>query len=165
MKVSIIVAMDSNNVIGKDNDLPWRGRLPADMDRFKNLTSGRPVIMGRNTYESIPKKFRPLRGRTNIVITSRADYDAPGCIVVHSLQEALTRLESDQVFILGGIRVYLAALPLAQEIYLTLIHHEFEGNAKFPNVDPRVWQEVERENREPDEKNKFRYSFVHLTRR
>lgn len=165
--MNIIAAMGSNYVIGKENALPWRGQLPADMARFKNITMGHLVIMGRNTYESIPPKFRPLAGRTNIVLTSRSDYSAPGCIVVSSLHEALDRFPSQQVFVIGGTRVYLTALPLAQEIYLTLIHHEFDGDTKFPPINPAVWQEYEEEHEDhnPDERNKYRYSFLHFRRR
>ena len=157
--------MASNYVIGRDNDLPWRGQLAADMDRFRNLTTGHSVIMGRNTYESLPKKFRPLPGRTNVVLTTRETYDAPGCVVAHSLREALERFSTEQVFIIGGVRVYVAALPLADEIYLTLIHETFEGNAKFPSINPAVWEKVQKpEDHEPDEKNKYRYSFLHFRR-
>ena len=166
MKISIVVAMGSNYVIGRDNDLPWRGKLPADMKHFKDITMNHPVIMGRKTYDSIPPKYRPLRGRTNIVLTRRDDYVPSGAFVAGSLEEAVARCGSEQVFILGGAEVYTIALPLTDEIYLTLIHQDFEGDARFPPLDLlRVWREVEREDHEPDEKNKFRYSFVHLVRR
>jgi len=163
MKVSIIVAMGSNYVIGKDNTLPWCGQLSADMKHFRELTMDHPIVMGRNTYESLPRK--PLPGRLNIVVTSQREYNAPGCLVVSSFQEVLDCCRSDEVVIIGGVRLYLAALPLAHQIYLTLIHQEFEGDVRFPKIDSRVWKETKREDHEPDERNLYRYSFLTLVRK
>ncbi len=164
MKKTIIVAMGSNFVIGKDNDLPWRGKLPADLGRFKNLTKGQSVVMGRKTYESIDPKFRPLPGRVNFVLTKQPEYQAPGCTVVHSLQEAFDQCQTEQLFIMGGARVYEETLPLADEIQLTLIHNIFEGDARFPHIKWSEWQVSAQEHHEPDDRNIYRYSFLNLVR-
>ena len=129
MKVSLIVAVSENGVIGKDNDLIWH--LPKDMKFFKETTMGYHVIMGRKNFESIPHKFRPLPNRTNIVITRQSDYKAEGCIVVNSVEEALKVAKShgeNEAFIIGGGQIYKLALDanLVDKVYLTKIHHSFE---------------------------------------
>src|SRR5690606_3178604 len=133
-----------NGVIGRDNALPWR--LPADLKRFRRITIGHPIVMGRRSYEAIG---RPLPGRTNIVVTRRADYTAPGCTVVHSLEEALARAAaSPEAFVIGGAQLYAEALPRAYRLYLTRVHAEIPGDTLFPAVDWASWREIERERHE-----------------
>jgi dihydrofolate reductase len=155
MKISLIVAQSKNHVIGKNNQLPWH--LPADLQHFKKLTMGHHMIMGRKTYESIG---RALPGRTSVIITSNKDYKAEGCIIVHSLKEALEVSKKDsEVFIIGGAAVFMESLRLADKIYLTDILENFEGDVFFPKLDFLSWKLVQREHHEPDEKNKYSYSF------
>jgi len=156
--LSLIVAMARNGVIGIENRLPWR--LPADLGYFKQVTMGKPIVMGRNTYESIG---RPLPGRQNIVVTRQAGYAAPGCTVVHGLPEALdAAADSAEVMVIGGAALYAQALALARRLYVTVIDAEFAGDARFPAIDPRLWREVQRRDCMPDEANPYRYSFVVL---
>lgn len=160
MRMSLIVAMAANRVIGRDNRLPWH--LPADLKHFRRLTLGKPVLMGRRTWESIG---RPLPERTNIVITRDADYSAPGCVVVHSLEAALRAAgHHPEVMVIGGAELYRQALPQAGRIYLTEVHGNFEGDTFFPGLQAGAWREVERTDFEPDEKNSHAYSFVTLER-
>lgn len=158
--ISLIAAMAENRVIGINNTLPWH--LPADFKHFKSVTMGKPILMGRKTYESIG---RPLPGRTNVIITNNSDYCAEGCEVVNSIDEALS-LTSDQpeVMVIGGASFYQQTLPIAHKIYLTIIHHNFEGDAHFVEFDQSQWREVERVDHEADEKNGYPYSFVTLER-
>ena len=163
MKVSLIVAVAENGVIGKDNDLIWH--LPNDMRFFKETTTGHHVIMGRKNFESIPERFRPLPNRTNVVITSQSDYQAEGCIVVNSLEDALkvARESSDtEPFIIGGGQIYKLALEedLVSKIYLTKVYHSFEGDTFFPELSDN-WKEVNRIQNKADEKHK--YDYCHLT--
>ena len=141
-RVSLIAAVASNGVIGSDNALPWR--LPEDLKRFKALTLGHPVIMGRKTYESIG---RPLPGRRNIVISRTAGYAAEGCEVAGSFGAALAacRTGSDEIFVIGGAQIYAEALPLARRLYLTEIRRDYEGDAHFPALSRREWNEIRRE--------------------
>ena len=160
MKLSIIVAMAGNRVIGRDNRLPWH--LPADLKHFRQLTTGKPILMGRKTWESIG---RPLPERTNIVITRDEDYTAPGCLVVHSLEAALRAAgHHSEVMVIGGAELYHQALPLAERIYLTQVHGTFEGDTFFPELDEDGWSELEHSDYEPDEKNSHAYSFITLER-
>ncbi|ARS35922.1 dihydrofolate reductase [Pontibacter actiniarum] len=160
--ISIVVAAAENNVIGKDNDLIWY--LPADLKHFKSLTMGHPMLMGRKTYESIGK---PLPGRTSIVITSQKDYEAAGCIVVHSLEEAIKRgLELDtDMSVIGGARIYSQALPFTDKVFLTRVHASFDGDVYFPELPEDEWQVVEQEHHGPDDKNKYSYTFLTLERK
>jgi dihydrofolate reductase len=161
--VSIIVAVANNNVIGKDKTLIWH--LPADMKFFKEKTTGHCIITGRKNYESIPEKFRPLPNRTNIVITRQKDYNAPGTIVVGSIEEALKKakeLNDPEIFIIGGADIYRQTLTFTDRIYLTEIHHDFEGDAFFPLLNPSEWKEVARTKGIVDEKNKYEHDFVTL---
>ncbi len=161
MIISLIAAMDKNRVIGQNGRLPWR--LPADMRRFVELTLGKPVIMGRKTYESIPPKFKPLHGRTNIILTHNLDYDAPGCLVVHTIEEALAAAGgAPEVMVIGGTAVYEQFLPRADRLYLTLIDAEFAGDAQFPPYNESAWTITTREAHEPDEKNPYPYEFLTL---
>ncbi len=140
MLISLIAAMAENRVIGRNNVIPWR--LPADMQRFRAITMGHPVIMGRKTYESIG---RPLPGRKTVLITRQRNYRAAGCVVVHSLREALAECEGEaEVFICGGGDIYREALPLASRIYLTVIHQQVPGDTLFPEI-PCDFAVVERQ--------------------
>lgn len=157
MTISIIVAIAENNVIGKDNKLLWR--LPADLKYFKELTMGHHIIMGRKTFESIGK---PLKDRTNIIITKNILFRAEGCIIVNSLKWALEIAEKKgetEVFIIGGGEIYKQALPLTNKIYLTKIFHRFEGDTFFPTINENEWILEKHEEHLPDEKNKFPYAF------
>lgn len=162
MKISILVAMGENRVIGIENRLPWK--LPADLKRFKELTLGHPVIMGRKTFESIG---RALSGRTNIVITKNPDFRREECIIAKSPEEALeiakTR-DTDEVFVIGGARIYEEMLSYADRLYITLVQGAFEGDAFFPEIDPRAWKEISREDYPKDLKNPYPFSFLVLDR-
>lgn len=160
MIISLVAAMGRNRVIGKDNALPWK--LPADMKRFREITTGHPIVMGRATFESIG---RALPNRLNIVMTRDKNYTAEGCRIVHSLQEALQAgAGNDEVMVIGGTSIFVQFLPLAERIYLTVIDHDFEGDAYFPEFDETQWRETERRAYEPDEKNLYRYTFLTLER-
>ena len=139
--VALIAAIAKNGVIGIDNRLPWT--LPEDLQRFRALTSGHAVIMGRRTWESIG---RPLRDRQNIVVTRRRDLDAAGCETARSLSEAIARARlPEPVFVIGGEALYRAALPIADRLYLTEIGRDFEGDAHFPDFAREAWRETSRE--------------------
>jgi len=142
MLISIIAAMSLNWVIAKNNQIPWR--IPGEQKRFKEITWGHSLIMGRKTYESIGK---PLPGRTNIVITRQQNYTAAGCIVVHSLEAALKNCPPNETeaFIIGGAQIFRLALPIVQRIYLTTIQQEIEGDAFFPEVSSTEFNEIKLE--------------------
>ena len=160
--VSMIVAMACNRVIGRDNQLPWH--LPEDLKHFKRVTMGKPIVMGRKTYDSIG---RPLPGRRNIVVTRQQGWSAPGVDVVHKLESALelARESAVEVVVIGGAGIYQQALPFVDRIYLTCIHQAFEGDALFPELDKNRWSEVERQDVFPSDGNELSYSFVTLERR
>lgn len=154
--LTIIAAIAENNALGKDNQLIWH--LPADLRRFKKVTQGHAVIMGRKTFESLGK---PLPNRTNIIITKQKDYQKEDCIVVNSLEEALQCTKDDNnPFILGGAQIYRQALDFADVLDLTIVHHEFDADAYFPEIDKNTWTEVSREHHLKDEQNPYDYSFV-----
>ena len=162
MKLSMIVAAAQNRVIGRDNALPWY--LPNDLKYFKQTTLGKPIIMGRKTYESIGK---PLPGRTNIVITRQTDYQPDGVKVVHSVAEARDLAESvclidgkEEAMIMGGAEIYTLALPDADRLYLTEVHADVDGDAYFPEYDKTEWQEISREDFSAEGPNPYNYSFV-----
>ena len=161
MTLSIIVAAAKNNVIGKNNTLIWN--LPADMRFFKEKTRGHPVITGRKNYESIPEKYRPLPDRTNIVITRQVDYKAPGAIVMSSVDAAIQYAKqhhsNEEVFIIGGAEIYKQTIPICDRIYLTRIHHSFEGDAFFPELALTEWKLIHTEDIPSDEKNKYPFTF------
>ena len=162
---SIMVARSDNQVIGKDNDLVWH--MPADLKYFKETTMGHYAIMGRKTYEAVDK---PLPGRTNVIVTRQSDYRREGCIVVHSVEEALALGEEngqEEVFILGGSQIYELTLArdLVDRIYLTEINAEFDGDSFFPEIDMAQWREVKREEHEADKKNPHPYAFVVLEKK
>lgn len=156
--------MDENCLIGADGALPWR--LPDDMKRFRELTWGHPVLMGRRTYESIPERFRPLPGRQNIILTRQQGYEAPGCHVVSSLSEAIALVDgSEELMVIGGAQLYEQLLPYADRLYLTLVHGEHEGDTYFPQLNQDEWQEVARDAHAADGRHALPFTFVDLERR
>lgn len=160
-RISIIAAMGQNRVIGRGSDLPWR--LPADLRQFRALTLGKPVIMGRRTYESLG---RPLPERDNIIVTRNPDFRAPGCRLSHGLEQALALADGvPEAMIIGGANLYAQALPLANRMYLTLVHAWFLGDTRFPAYDETEWRLVDSQRRGPDDKNAYACSFVRLERR
>ena len=160
MRLSLIVAMDEQGVIGDDGGLPWR--LSADLKHVKETTMGKPVIMGRKTHESIGK---PLPGRENIVISRNPDYRPEGCTVFQDLETALESCsDDDEVFILGGSELFRMTLGRAVRIYLTEVHARVTGDTWFPEFNRDEWRELSREDHPADNKNEFPYSFIVLER-
>jgi len=160
MRIALIAALAENRVIGRDNQLPWR--ISADLKHFKALTMGKPIVMGRKTWESIG---RPLPGRKNIVVTRDPAYQAEGCQVVHSIERALDVAGgSDEVMIIGGAGLYQQVLGRADRLYLTRVKAEVDGDTWFPEIDPQQWHEVARESHTADENNEYDYDFVILER-
>lgn len=162
MKIVLIAAFAQNRVVGIENRLPWH--LPEDLKYFKRTTSGKAIIMGRKTYDSIG---RPLPNRTNIVITRNSDFTAPGIKVVDSLEAAIAMAKEvnlingvEEVMIIGGASIYESALPIADRLYLTHVHAKVEGDAYFPEVNFQKWTEVNREDYKASDKNPYDYSFV-----
>ncbi len=149
--------MSKNRVIGNNNELIWK--LSSDLKRFKELTTGHSVVMGRKTYESIGK---PLPNRRNIIITRNLEYKVDGCEIVSSLEEALL-LTNNDCFIIGGGEIYNQSIELADRIYLTLVHKEFEGDTTFPELG-KEWAKMSRKDFESDEKNEYNYSFIEYDR-
>ncbi len=154
--IALIAAISENNCIGKSGTLPWY--IPEDLKRFKNITTGHTVVMGRKTWESIPEKFRPLPNRKNIVITRNTDYPVPeGVILYHSVEEVLKHEEGD-IMVIGGAEIYAQSIGHADMLYITHIRTVIEdGTAFFPAIDPTIWKESEREDHE-------RFSFVTYTK-
>lgn len=168
MQIIIIAAISSNNAIGKDNNLLWH--LPADMNFFKEQTTGFPIITGRKNYESIPEKFRPLPNRTNIVVTRDVNYQSPGAIVVNSLEKALEEAQKEgkeKCFIIGGGQIYKEAMEknLADELLITHVDAKFEADTFFPEIKADAWDKMELNRLEADEKNKFSMVFCKYTRK
>jgi dihydrofolate reductase len=162
--VSLVIARAANGVIGQRGQIPWR--IPADMKHFKAVTIGKPCIMGRKTWDSLPKK--PLPGRTNIVLTRDENFCEEGAVVVHALEEALARAEAEspaEITMIGGADVYLVALPRAARIYLTEVHGVFEGDVYMPPFDALEWKEVARDDHAASETGMPAFSFVILERR
>lgn len=161
MIISLIAALAKNRVIGKNNDLPWR--LPDDMKYFMEITKGHCVIMGRKNYDSLPIKFRPLSNRINIVVTRQLNFEAAGCIVVHSMDDALQvahQQKEEEVFVMGGAEIYTQALPVANRLYLTEIEAEIEGDTYFPAVNHTMYKEISRTKHAIDEKHRYAFDFV-----
>lgn len=159
--LSIIAAMSDNRVIGCDNALPWR--MPADLARFKRLTLGKPIIMGRKTWESLPGL---LPHRTHVVLTHDRDYHVEGGLVVHSLSDAIALVgDVAEIMVIGGANLYAQALPLASRMYLTLVDGQFEGDAFFPPYESSEWEETSREWHAADARNPHAYSFLTVKRR
>jgi len=164
MKISLVWAMAQNRVIGRNNQLPWY--LPEDLKYFKRITLGKPVIMGRKTFDSIGK---PLPGRTNIVVTRNRDWSFEGVRTVDSLEAAWELCENqaivdgtEEAMIIGGAEIYRQAMPLADRLYLTEVHADVEGDATFPEFDRSQWQEIAREDFEASGPNPYNYSFIIL---
>jgi dihydrofolate reductase len=160
MIISLIAAMGEGRVIGIENRLPWR--LPADMKHFRALTMGKPVLMGRKTFDSIGK---PLPGRSNIVVSQDPEFCPEGVTVARSIAEALlSGAEAEEIMVIGGASFYAQLLPRAQRLYITEIHHDFAGDAFFPAWNPGEWREIAREDHSADSDNRYPYSFVTLVR-
>lgn len=158
MKISAIVAMSENGVIGIKNQLPWN--LPADLKHFKKITWGKPIFMGRKTFTSIG---RALPGRLNVVLSQDIHFKASGCMVFHTIQDAfnyLVKINAEEVFIIGGATLFQQTLLHVERLYITLIHHVFAGDTFFPHFDKSAWCEINREDFEPDDKNPYAYSFM-----
>jgi len=159
-RVSLIAAVAENRVIGQGNRLPWH--LPADLQRFKQLTMGKPMIMGRRTWQSLPGL---LPGRSHIVLTENRAFAAAGCQIAHSLDDALRMAcEAPEVMIIGGAAFYRQMLPHASRMYLTLVHAVIEGDVFFPRFDKADWRETNREEHAADAANLYDYTFVTLER-
>ncbi len=160
MTITIIAAIANNNALGKDNKLIWH--LSADLKRFKELTTGHHIIMGRKTFESIGK---PLPNRTTIIITKNKNYKQEGCLIAHSLNQAIKMVKNDtSPFIIGGAQIYEKAMSIADKLEITYVHHNFEADVYFPKIDLKVWKEISRLTFNSDEKNKYSYSFVTFER-
>jgi len=161
MKISMIAAMADNRVIGINNSLPWK--LPNDMKWFRQNTLGKPIVMGRKTFESFGAK--PLPGRTNIIISRDQNYTAEDCIVVHSIEEAINAADdAAEIMIIGGASFYEQMLPQADRLYLTFVHSKVTGDAWFPEWNKNEWREVEHIEHDADDKNPHAHSFVILER-
>lgn len=157
MRVSLLLAASENNVIGKDNKLPWH--LPDDLKYFKNLTWGLPILMGRKTFDSIGK---PLPGRKSIVITRNGSWQHEGVDVVHSIEDAIQKAEgygAREIFVIGGAEIFETALPTSDRIYLTRIHHPFDGDVFFPELNEAEWNLASSRFCEKDEKNAFDHTY------
>jgi dihydrofolate reductase len=160
-KLALIVAVAQNRVIGRDGTLPWR--IPEDLRRFRALTTGHTIVMGRRTWESLP---RALPERENVVVTRDRGYSAAGAVVAHSLGDALAHASlPPPVFCIGGGELYRSALPMAQIAYVTEIARAFDGDATFPALDPREWRETAREPRVQENGEPLHYAFVTYERR
>jgi dihydrofolate reductase len=159
--IIMIAAAAENNALGKNNELVWH--LPNDFKRFKNLTTGHHIIMGRKTFESFPK---PLPNRTHIVITRQKDYKPEGCIVVNSLEKAIAICPKNEVsFIIGGGEIYNLAIPFSDKIELTRVHHAFDADAFFPEINPDEWEMTHAEFQPKDEKHLFDYTYQTYVRK
>jgi dihydrofolate reductase len=157
MKVCLIVAMDEARGIGNKNRLPWR--LPDDLQRFKTVTMGHHIVMGRKTYQSIG---RALPGRVNIILTRNRSFQAKGCAITHSLEEALMIAKEqgeEEVFVIGGAEIYSEAIAIADRIYLTIVHTQSKTDAQFPKFDPSEWVTISEEYKPSDEANEFSTTF------
>lgn len=161
LRISAIVAMSENRVIGYENKMPWH--LPADLKHFKTITMDKPIIMGRKTHESIG---RPLPGRRNIVISRDKNFIAPGCLVVTSIEDALHSVtDCEEIFVIGGANLYQQMLAMVERLYITLIHQPMKGDAFFPEINEKEWTVIDRIDYEPDEVNPVAYSFMRLDRK
>ncbi len=158
--LSLICAMDANRLIGKNNTLPWH--IPADLAFFKQITMGKPVIMGRKTFESIG---RPLPGRTNIIVSRNTELNFPGCDIADSIDQAMVLAgDNEEVMLIGGASLYQQCINRADQIYLTLIHHRFNGDTWFPEIDPDQWKQTTRADHRADSSNSYSYSFIKYIR-
>jgi dihydrofolate reductase len=159
-KLSLIVAMDDNRLIGSNNDLPWQ--MPADLAYFKRITMGKPIIMGRKTFASIG---RPLPGRRNIVVTRDSGFRATGCEITNGIKAALSLCsDTEEVMLIGGASLYQQTIGQATRLYITRIHHNFEGDTWFPEIDLGLWKQETREDHDADHSNPYAYSFIKFVR-
>lgn len=158
MNITLIVAMAENRVIGANNAMPWH--LPDDLRRFRALTMGHPILMGRKTHEAIG---RPLPGRRNLIMTRNTQQDFPGCEVIHTIEDALViGQRSEALFVIGGAELYRLFLPLAHRIELTIIHRAFDGDTYFPELPKETWREVSREEVPFDSELGFAWSYLRM---
>ena len=152
--ISLIVAVSANGVIGRGGELPWH--LSDDLKRFKHLTLGKPIVMGRKTFESIG---RALPGRQNIVLTRQSEFAADECDVVSSIDAAIAASgDAGEIVVIGGSEIYKLFLPLAERIYMTRVHIDVDGEVRFPELDDELWQESERENHDADDLNEYEFT-------
>ena len=161
MIISLIAALTKNRVIGKNKDLPWH--LPDDMKYFMQTTKAHHVIMGRKNYESIPEKFKPLPNRTNVVVTRQKNFSAPGCRIVNALEEGIESARvagESELFIIGGSEIYALGMPYANQLYLTEIDANVDGDTYFPSFNKIEWQEHSRTHHEADARHVFAFDFV-----
>lgn len=160
MRISFVVAAAENGVIGSDNQLPWQ--LPDDLKRFKALTLGKPILMGRKTYESIG---RPLPGRTNIVMTRQPGLTIPGCVVVNTIEEArAAAADAEELAVIGGAELFIQTLSSADVIHLTRVHADVSGDVRFPPLSPHEWRERLVAMHSADERHAYAFSFIELER-
>ena len=159
--IILIAAVAENNALGKNNDLLWH--LPQDFKRFKEITSGHHIIMGRKTFESFPK---PLPNRTHVIITRQKDFEYEGCIVAQDLEKALAICpKNEDLFIIGGGEIYAQSIHLADQLDITRVHHSFDADVYFPEIDPEIWELTSETFNAKDEKHQFDYSFQTFVRR
>lgn len=160
--ISLIVAMDQNRVIGNNNKLPWH--LPADLQYFKKVTMGHPIVMGRKTFESIG---RVLPGRENVIVTRNQDFKAEGCVVLYDIAEIKTFADNrdEEVFVIGGAEIFKEILPSADRLYITEIHESFEGDTFFPVIDENEWDKISSNPGSIDEKNRYAHDFIILQKK
>ncbi|WP_458355106.1 dihydrofolate reductase [Peribacillus frigoritolerans] len=160
--ISLMVAMDQNRVIGKNNKLPWH--LPADLQYFKKVTMGHPIVMGRKTFESIG---RVLPGRENVIVTRNQEFKAEGCVVLHDIAQIKMFADNDdeEVFVIGGAEIFKEILPFTDRLYITEIHETFEGDTFFPEIDENEWDVISSNPGGIDEKNRFAHDFVILQKK
>jgi dihydrofolate reductase len=166
IQIVLLVAVAENGVIGRDNALPWR--LKSDLQRFRQISMGKPVLMGRKTYDSIGK---PLKGRTNIVVSRHPDYAAPGIVVAPSIAASLAaaggdalRRGVDTIVVIGGTEIFLQTIPLADRIEFTLVHAKPEGDTFFPRIDPSIWREAERNAHAPGPQDDVSFTYIRYER-
>ncbi|MFJ7364004.1 dihydrofolate reductase [Peribacillus frigoritolerans] len=160
--ISLMVAMDQNRVIGKNNKLPWH--LPADLQYFKKVTMGHPIVMGRKTFESIG---RVLPGRENVIVTRNQEFKAEGCVVLHDIAQIKMFADNhdEEVFVIGGAEIFKEILPFTDRLYITEIHETFEGDTFFPEIDENEWDVISSNPGEIDEKNRFAHDFIILQKK
>ena len=159
--IILIAAVAENNALGKNNDLLWH--LPKDFKRFKEITSGHHIIMGRKTFESFPK---PLPNRTHIIITRQKEYFCDGCIVVQDLEKAIALCpKNEDIFVIGGGEIYSQSIDLADQLDITRVHHSFEADVYFPEIDPEIWELTSEVFNPKDEKHLYDYTFQTFVRK
>lgn len=162
-RITFVVAMDDNRLIGRDNALPWR--LPDDMRWFRDHTMGKPCIMGRKTWDSLPERFRPLPGRLNVVVTRNRDFEARGAVVVHSIEDALSVAgDAEEVVIIGGADLFGRLMPVVDRLYLTQVHDAADGDVYFPEFDRDEWRETCREFHPADDRHAQAFTWMILDR-